>query len=195
MSMDLSSTSIASSELHRYAEALLVHLAADGSAPELPPGTVRAAARAAGPAVSSSGAWARRAELAAAARPAGLPGLATTTTGAEANNRDATPAATTSGAPASTDVGGTGTRVRAVMRTCAGGPCRVAAPVQDAAPPTAATSMSAAPAARAIPVCLLARIRSTRHPRSASAGHSSQGPRHRAAGRRPFRRHNTVRRA
>jgi hypothetical protein len=38
MSMDLS-TGIASSELHRYAEALLVHLAADGSAPELPPGT------------------------------------------------------------------------------------------------------------------------------------------------------------
>src|SRR5690242_17581632 len=80
------------------------------------PDTVRAA-RAAGPAVSSSGAWARRADLAAAARPAGRPGLATTTTGAEANILDATSPATTSGAPASTDVGGAGTRVRAVTRT------------------------------------------------------------------------------
>jgi hypothetical protein len=69
------------------------------------------------PAGSTPRAWARRAELAAAARPAGPPGPATTTTGAEANNRDATPAATTSGAPASTDVAGAGTRVRAVTRT------------------------------------------------------------------------------
>ncbi|MBO3748970.1 hypothetical protein J5X84_23065 [Streptosporangiaceae bacterium NEAU-GS5] len=38
MTMDLS-TSIANSELHRYAEALLVHLTADGSASEPPPGT------------------------------------------------------------------------------------------------------------------------------------------------------------
>jgi hypothetical protein len=81
------------------------------------PDTVRAAVRAAGPAVSSSGAWARRADLAAAARSAGLPGLATTTTGAEANNRDVTPPATASGAPASTDVAGAGTRVCAVTRT------------------------------------------------------------------------------
>jgi hypothetical protein len=80
------------------------------------PDTVRAAGVAV-PAVSNSGAWARRADLAAAASPAGPPGLATTTTGAEANNLDATAPATTSGAPASTEVAGAGTRVRAVTRT------------------------------------------------------------------------------
>ena len=67
--------------------------------------------------VSSSGACTRRADLAAAASPADPAGLATTTTGAEENSRDATPPATTSGAPASTDTVGAGTWVRAVRRT------------------------------------------------------------------------------
>ena len=66
---------------------------------------------------SSSGAWALRADWAAAVSSAGRSGLATITTGAETNNSCARLPATTSAAPASTDVSDAGRRVRAARRT------------------------------------------------------------------------------
>src|SRR5271155_4742370 len=87
--------------------------------------------------VSRRGACARSAWRVAARSADGL-GLATTTTGEEVNNLCATPTATTSGDPASTDVADAGRRVRAARRTGAGGSCRAAleraALEQDVAP-------------------------------------------------------------
>ena len=146
---------------------------------------------------SSSGACARRADPAAAARSAGRPGLATTTTGAERTIVMATPLCDhirgasqhrrrRLQAPGYALPGGRELAGHAGRQHQCRTPRR----------PAAATITSTAPAARDIPVRpLLVRARSTRHPRSTSAAHSSQGPRNRAAGCRPFHRHNTVSRA
>src|SRR5271165_3860988 len=107
----------------------------------MPPGP----APAAGVEVSSRGACARRANLAAVGRSAGRLALATTTTGAEANNLSAVPAAITSGPPVSTEIAEAGRWVRAARRAEAGGSCGAAAVQAVVAAATAANTMSTAP--------------------------------------------------
>ena len=133
--------------------------------------------------VSRRGACARSATR-AAAKPVEGSGLATTTTGEEANKLAVTSSAITSAVPVSTDVAETGARVRGASGTGGAGSCG-AAPVQDVVPTaTAATSASTAPAAcgitaRPLPVRQL----STRHPGSTSASHQSSAALPRGEGR------------
>ena len=116
-----------------------------------PAGAPPAAALVSGPtcaAVSSSGACARSARSRAVARSAGRPGLATTTTGADANSCCATSAATTlAAALVSTDAADAGGRVRAAKRTRVPAEYAVA-PAHAVVPPATADSTTSIPARR-----------------------------------------------